>query len=241
MTKPKNINILQLYPQDMNIYGDSGNVLALTRRLGKYGYTPVVKSYNPGDAWPEDIDIVIGGGGQDSGQLRVQEDLQKIKPQLFELAEKNTPMLVICGLYQLFGHYFKTREGQTIEGIGLLDITTIGGDERLVGNIITESKEFGEIIGYENHSGQTYLGKDAKALAEVRIGSGNNNQDSHEGARWRNVIGSYLHGSLLPKNPQITDFLISRAVKNRYNESLDIKLDDSLIEKARQQSMGRPR
>jgi CobQ-like glutamine amidotransferase family enzyme len=225
----------------MNIYGDNGNVLTIQRRLEWYGYTPVIHAYNPGDTFPETVDLIIGGGGQDSGQGRIQEDLQKIAPKLKALADNDTPMLVICGLYQLFGHHFDTHDGTRINGIGILDITTTGEEERLVGNIITQSEEFGDIIGYENHSGQTKLGDGATPLATVRIGAGNNTHDTHEGARYKNVIGSYLHGSLLPKNPAIADFLIRHAITNRYGEFSAMPIDDRLTERARQQALTRPR
>ncbi len=237
----KEIHVLQLYPKDMNIYGDTGNVLAVTRRIEWYGYTPILHSYNPGDAFPEEVDIVLGGGGQDSGQDKIQEDLQRIAPRLRDLTESDTPMLMICGLYQLFGHFFETKDGARIDGIGILDVETFGREERLIGNIITHSEEFGDIVGYENHSGQTYLGPKATPLAQVQLGAGNNSEDSYEGARYRNVIGSYLHGALLPKNPLITDFLIRNAAINRYGELAAMPIDDRLAERARAQAMKRPR
>ena len=237
----KEIHVLQLYPKDMNIYGDTGNVLAVTRRIEWYGYTPILHSYNPGDAFPEEIDIVLGGGGQDSGQDKIQEDLRRIAPRLRDLTESDTPMLMICGLYQLFGHFFETKDGTRIDGIGILDVETFGREERLIGNIITHSEEFGDIVGYENHSGQTYLGPKATPLAQVQLGAGNNSEDSYEGARHRNVIGSYLHGALLPKNPLITDFLIRNAAINRYGELAAMPIDDRLAERARAQAMKRPR
>jgi CobQ-like glutamine amidotransferase family enzyme len=227
------IRILHLYPKDMNIYGDNGNVLVIQKRLKWRGIETEILKYNPGDKFSDDVDIIIGGGGQDSGQLKVQDNLLKIGPTLHELANKNVPMLMICGLYQLFGHYFKTLEGVEIKGIGLLDITTVGNNERLIGNIVCKSKKFGEIVGYENHSGQTFLGKNVTPLSTVVQGAGNNMSDKYEGAIYNNVIGTYLHGSLLPKNPHIADFLISKALENK---GLDISLksiDDSLSDKAR--------
>lgn len=237
----KQINILQLYPRDMNIYGDYGNALVLIRRLEWYGYEPNLIKYNPGDDFPSDVDIIIGGGGQDSGQSKIQEDLLSIGPNLKKLADSGTPILVICGLYQLFGKFFKTSNGETIEGISILDIETFGKSERLIGNVISISKEFGNIYGYENHSGQTFLGKKVEPLGIIRLGAGNNLSDTSEGARYKNVIGTYLHGSLLPKNPKIADFLISTAVKRKYNESLEVTIDDCLAEKARASAAKRPR
>lgn len=241
MSTNKQITILQLYPDKMNIYGDWGNVLTLKRRLEWHGYKPVVLEYNEGDKFPDKVDILVGGGGQDSGQVVIQDDLLALGPKLRQLAEDDTPMLVICGLYQLFGHFFKTLNGTMIKGIGLLDIETHGGTERLIGNIVTESKQFGEIIGYENHSGQTFLGKNATPLGLVQKGAGNNGHDTTEGVIYKNVIGTYMHGSLLPKNPQIADFLIEKAVTKRYGEFVPTVIDDSFAEQARKIAAGRPR
>jgi CobQ-like glutamine amidotransferase family enzyme len=237
----KTISIAQLYPQDMNMYGDNGNVLTLQRRLEWYGFTPVVVQYNRGDRFPQTVDIVVGGGGQDSGQKVVQSDLAGIGAHLRALAEDNTPMLAVCGLYQLFGHFFETFSGTRIQGIGVLDIETYGKNERLIGNVTAESDEFGQIIGYENHSGQTYLGNGVRPLATVRRGAGNNLNDAHEGARYRHVIGTYLHGSLLPKNPAIADYLIRHAVTKRYGSFAANQIDDRFTEQARKQAMKRPR
>ena len=239
--KNTTINILHLYPNDMNIYGDYGNVLTLKRRLQWYGYQPNIIDYNQGDAFPTDIDIIVGGGGQDSGQDKIQTDLLEIGPKLKQLAENGTPMLVICGLYQLFGKFFKTSDGTIIKGIGLLDVETLAGPERLIGNIITHSQEFGDIIGYENHSGQTFLGHSVSTFGRVRLGAGNNTTDVGEGARYKNVIGSYLHGSLLPKNPTVADFLIEKAVINKFGKFNKKPIDDKYSELARQTAAKRPR
>lgn len=240
MTK-KIVTILNLYAHDMNIYGDRGNVLCLKRRLEWYGYEPKIIDYNQGDAFPDDIDIVVGGGGQDSGQSKIKNDLIKIGPKLRELAEQGAPMLVVCGLYQLFGKFFKTSDGETIEGIGLLNIETYGKSERLIGNIITHSQKFGDIVGYENHSGQTFLGHNVSVLGRVRIGAGNNTTDAGEGAIYKNVIGTYLHGSLLPKNPAIADFLIEQAVTKRYGKFEHNNFNDQFVEQARKIAIKRPR
>ena len=225
----------------MNIYGDWGNTLALQRRLEWRGFEVELLSYNPGDNFPKDVDIIVGGGGQDSGQSHIEEDLKKIGHVIKELVNNNVPMLVVCGLYQLFGHYFKTKEGRTIHGIDILDVTTVGGNKRLIGNVVTKSDEFGEIAGYENHSGLTLLGPGASPFGQVIKGAGNNGKDSTEGARYRNVIGTYLHGSLLPKNPTVTDFLIQRALENRKLPVALEPLDDSIEKQALRTAIGRPR
>lgn len=237
----KKITILQLYPKDMNIYGDNGNVQVLVRRLEWYGYTPVVTEYNPGDTLPKNPDIIIGGGGQDSGQEKIHEDLLKIGPQLKAWTDNGTPTLVVCGLYQLFGHFFKTLNGTMLDGIGILDVKTYGTNERLIGNIVTSNETFGTVIGYENHSGQTFLGENAKPFATVIKGAGNNSKDGQEGARYKNTIGTYLHGSILPKNPAIADFLIRTAVTKKYGEFSQDLIDDSFANSARDIAASRPR
>ncbi|MCI0143097.1 glutamine amidotransferase [Arthrobacter bambusae] len=235
------IRVLQLYPREMNIYGDWGNALVLRQRLLWHGYTPELLEYNVGDDFPEDVDLIVGGGGQDSGQVVIQEDLQARAEQLREMAEDGTPMLVICGLYQLFGKFFKTKSGPVIPGIGILDVETVGTDERLIGNVTLTSSEFGEILGYENHSGQTSLGPDVEPLGTVSKGAGNNSKDNHEGARHRNVVASYLHGSLLPKNPAIADFLIRTAVERKYGAFVPGTPDDDFARLAREHAARRPR
>jgi len=238
----KVVHILQLYPHDMNIYGDFGNLLVLKRRLEWYGYKPVIVHYNIGDKFPSQVDIILGGGGQDSGQNKIQNDLLTISSHLHALANNGTPMLMICGLYQLFGKFFKTADGEVIKGIGILDIETYGKSERLIGNIVTHSQDFGDIVGYENHSGQTFLKDQTQSFGQVKFGVGNNIVDDTEGARYKNVIGSYLHGSLLPKNPKVADFLIKTAVQKRYGQFAPKQLIDDLISNlARQTAIKRPR
>lgn len=233
--------VAQLYPRDMNIYGDTGNVLAVHRRAEAHGFNVRLVEVNPGDAIPGDVDILLGGGGQDSGQGRVHDDLCSRKTELNDLATAGMPMLMICGLYQLFGHVFRTHDGQEMSGISVLDVETYATEKRLIGNIVTVSEQFGEIIGYENHSGHTYLGSSATPLGLVRSGEGNNTRDDTEGARAHNVIGSYLHGSLLPKNPAITDFLIGTAAKTKFGAFEPAVIDDEVVRRARESAKKRPR
>ena len=235
------IRVLQLYPRDMNIYGDWGNALVLKQRIRWHGYTPQLLEYNVGDEFPDNVDIILGGGGQDSGQLIIQDDLQERGPLLRDMAEDGAPMLVICGLYQLFGRFFKTSGGRLIPGIGVLDVETHGTSERLIGNVTLDSAEFGEVLGYENHSGQTTLGPGVRPLGTVTKGAGNNSKDGHEGARYRNVVASYLHGSLLPKNPAIADFLIRTAADRKFGAFVPGNPDDSFTHLAREHAARRPR
>lgn len=225
------IDVMTLYPHDMNIYGDTGNRQVITTRLALYGYEPIVHAYNQGDPWPERIDLVLGGGGQDSGQRKIQQDLMSRADQLVALARDGVPMLMVCGLFQLFGRYFDTMDGDRIQGIGVFDAITVGSAERQIGNIVERSREFGTIVGYENHSGRTYLDPDTRTrpLGLVSKGVGNNPKTGTEGARVDNVIGTYVHGPLLPKNPRIADFLIHAAAMRRYG-----KFDPRMTDEDRQ-------
>ncbi len=237
----KKIRIINLYPDEMNIYGDSGNVLTLTRRLQWHGYDSEVIFFHPGDTFPDDVDLVIGGGGQDSGQKKISNDLIRIAPNLKGLADSGVPMLMICGLFQLFGHRFVTENGTEIKGISIFDAETIAKDKRLIGNIVIET-DFGKVIGYENHSGQTYLKNKQKPFGVIIKGEGNNTDDRTEGARINNVFGSYLHGSLLPKNPVFADYLIKTAVEKKFGKKVTLKkLDESITHRARESAQARPR
>ena len=247
----KAIDVMSLYPKDMNIYGDWGNVLTITRRLALYGYEPRLYVYNQGDAWPGHVDMILGGGGQDNGQKKITEDLFLRADELRSLAADGTPMLTICGLYQLFGEYFETIDGTRLDGIGIFGVYTKGRDVRMIGNLVEHSKQFGDVIGYENHSGQTFLREGVQSLGMVDAeGTGNNGEDHTEGAMVGNVIGTYMHGSLLPKNPAIADFLIRTAVERRYGEfqsqqgeqqRADLARINAVAEQAREVAAARPR
>lgn len=235
------VRILNLYPDDMNIYGDYGNLLILKRRIEWHGYGVEVHDYNVGDKLPTEVDLIIGGGGQDSGQSRIYQDLLSIGGTLKTLAVDDVPMLMICGLYQLFGHEFITADDTHLTGIGIFDMTTIAGPHRLTGNIVTNSTEFGKIIGYENHSGLTHLSSSIEPLGTVIKGAGNNGSDKTEGALYRNVIGSYVHGPMLPKNPRIADWLIMKAVERSFGVFHAKDIDDSITDMARTVASNRPR
>ena len=245
------LDIVSLYPKDMNIYGDYGNVLTIMRRAELYGYKPVLHEYNVGDDWPKRVDMVLGGGGQDHGQSRVTDDLFARAGAIRELAKNGVPMLMICGLYQLFGEYFETIEGQKLKGIGILGEHTVGPDVRVIGNLVEHSRDFGDIVGYENHSGRTSLESGTQPLGSVDgENCGNNGEDHTEGARKYNVIGTYMHGSVLPKNPRLSDFLIRTAAQNRYGEfapkqtnaqRAELEKLDKLADRAREVAVTRPR
>jgi CobQ-like glutamine amidotransferase family enzyme len=237
----RRLEIAHLYPREMNIYGDHGNLLTLVRRLQWRGLEVEVTKYHPSGDFPAHADIILGGGGQDSGQLIVKEDLRRIGPTLREQIEQGVPALVVCGTYQLFGNYFQTVDGEFIEGLGIFDLHTQGGKKRLIGNIVTSSERFGEIIGYENHSGKTWLAAGEQPFARVITGAGNNGEDGTEGVLRHHAIGTYLHGPLLPKNPVLADFLIEKALERRYGEGSLKELDDTIALEARRIAKARPR
>lgn len=232
------LHIVHLYPLEMNIYGDTGNRIVLEKRLEWRGIDHKTTLVGVGQSIPADADIIIGGGGQDAGQSLVEDDLRKKAPALRAMAEDGVVMLMICGMYQLFGEAFVTKDDITIKGIGVLPLYTQAGEERLIGNIVIES-EYGNLVGYENHSGKTYLHNGCVPLGKVIKGAGNNGEDGTEGARMHNVFGSYCHGPLLSKNPVFSDALLSRAA-DRKGLSLS-PLDDKLEKLAATLAMKRPR
>ena len=182
------INLVHLYPKEMNIYGDTGNRVIIQKRLVQRGFTVNTILIGIGDEIPKITDILLGGGGQDAGQSTVQDDLQTKAKQLHALADEGAVMLMVCGLYQLFGRQFITAQKEEIKGIGLLPLETIAGQQRLIGNTVYSSP-WGDLVGYENHSGLTYLDDTNQAWGKVIHGAGNNGQDGTEGCLVNNVFG----------------------------------------------------
>lgn len=228
------ITICHLYPELLNLYGDTGNITALVKRCQWRNIQVNVVKYNVGDHIKfTDIDIFFIGGGADSEQGIASSDMSKIKPYLQQAIEECKVLLAICGGYQLLGKYYHTRQGP-IEGLGILDLHTESGDKRLVGNIVvkmTAEKPY-FLVGFENHTGRTFL-HGLKPLGYVVSGHGNNGIDRTEGVRYKNVFGTYLHGPILPKNPVLCDELIQIALKNKYGVENISELDDSMEEMAR--------
>lgn len=237
------LTILQLYPLELNVYGDNGNLLALTRRLEWRDIAVNVLRHNIGDDFNNyEPDIIIAGGGQDSNQIKIGDDLERLSAKLQQWIEGGAPCLMICGAYQLLGKPYQNNNNATIPGLGLIDFTTRPGKERLVGNLVLESEEFGKIVGYENHSGRTYLGDNLRPLGKVIKGDGNNGRDGYEGLRYKNLIGTYCHGPVLPKNPRMADWLIARALERKYGSADTMtSLDNSTELAAQNQSAERPR
>lgn len=235
----KKIVLAHLYPNEMNIYGDRGNIIALTKRLEWRGFTVQYQPVEVGQQYDfTKADLVFGGGGQDRGQAVVADDLQTRADNLHHAAADGVVMLLVCGLYQLFGHHFTTMDGEEIPGISLFKASTVGSNNRMIGNVIVAT-EWGELVGFENHSGQTYLEEGQETLGKVLQGYGNNSQTPEEGAVTGNVFGTYLHGSLLPKNPTFADELLRRALERRGEDPLQ-PLDDRLERQAAAVAKTRP-
>ena len=217
----KTVRIAHLYPKLLNIYGDGGNILTLQKRCKWRGIEVEIEEINVGDSIKEH-DIYFIGGGQDAQQIEVSKELQKHKVFLTKERDRGAVFLGICGGYQLFGHYYQPHNGEKLLGISLLDAYTVAGSNRFIGNVTakTEYTTPNTLVGFENHSGLTYLQGDTMPLAKVVIGNGNNGQDKTEGARFKNVFGTYLHGSFLPKNVHFADYMIELALGEKI-EPLD--------------------
>ncbi len=224
------LRLAHLYPKLMNIYGDRGNILCLERRCRERGIAFQVSELGLGDKLKlKDYDMIFIGGAQDREQRRVAEDLVKVKAKAVrEAANKGLALLAVCGGYQLLGRYYRTAEGEELPGVGLFDMWTGHpgpGARRFIGNVVVEWQ--GEtLVGFENHGGRTHLGEGVQSLGRVVTGFGNNGEDGHEGAVYRNAYGTYLHGSLLPKNPRFADHLIAAALRRRHRDIELAPLDD---------------
>jgi CobQ-like glutamine amidotransferase family enzyme len=234
------LTIAHLYPREMNIYGDTGNVLVLRRRLEWRGLGVEVVPVSVGDPLPTRTDVLLGGGGQDAAQGDIGQDFVAKGAVLRAMADDGVVMLAICGSYQLLGHEFLTKDGEHLAGIGVLDVLTRGSDTRLIGNHWLDT-EWGRLVGFENHSGLTELGPGAVPLGRTATGRGNNGSDGTEGAVRGNVFGTYLHGPVLAKSPAFADELIRRALSRRGQPTELAALDDSLALAAAEVAAGRPR
>ena len=223
------LTLIHLYPDLMNIYGDLGNIAALGFRCAKRGIKLKIRNVSRKDKLtPGSFDLVFGGGGQDQQQAVVSQDLPTKKAALIQAAKNGIPMLTICGSYQLFGCYFKPFQGPTLKGVGIFNAYTVASRQRKIGNILIKTA-LGELVGFENHSGNTYLADKDQALGRVIRGFGNNGQDKTEGCRVHNAFGCYLHGSLLPKNPHLADYLIKLALETKYQKLIKLRaLNDRL-------------
>lgn len=228
------LNICHLYPDILNLYGDRGNIITMKRRLEGRGIKVNIDECSIGQPLNADkYDIFFIGGGQDFEQEVLLRDLSSGKAQDIRTAvEEEKTFLAICGGYQMLGEYYKTWDGVQLDFIGAIGVHTIGAKERMIGNYMFRTiPESGDtvVVGFENHSGKTYLSEQVAPLGMMLSGNGNNGEDKTEGARYKNVFGTYSHGSLLPKNPVLCDFILQTALNHRYDGAEPLApLDDTL-------------
>lgn len=237
------LTIGHFYPDLLNLYGDRGNVLALYTRAKRRGIDVEIKEISIGDELnPDEIDIAFIGGGQDNEQNILKDDFVNVKgPIIKDMIEDGKVFLCICGGYQMLGKYYLEHNGNKLDCLGAIDVYTEGKDVRFIQDTIYEatlaSGETIKVVGFENHSGRTYLGPSVKPFMKVIRGAGNNGEDGYEGAHYKSTFCTYSHGSLLPKNPLITDMLLSLALKKKYGEDyvlpvLSTKFEDIAKEQA---------
>ncbi len=227
MSEKMELTIGHLYPDLLNLYGDRGNIRCMVKRLNWRGIGATVKEIKINDKIDfSELDIVLLGGGSDREQKLVCEKLSEIQKDFKEYVENDGVVIAICGGYQLLGSYYQMGD-EKIEGLHLVDLYTIQGEGRLIGNITIQSDIIEmPITGFENHGGRTYI-NDTKPLGKVVTGYGNTDEKGYEGIVYKNVIGTYLHGPLLPKNPQLTDYILKKALEKKYDREVVLKeLDD---------------
>lgn len=231
------IKICHLYPDILNLYGDQGNIRCLTQRLRWRGIDARVTELSIGQTADfTEFDIFFIGGGQDFEQGILLEDLAKGKSNEIKAAVNDgKTFLTICGGYQMLGAYYKTWDGNMCDFIGAIDYYTVGAEERMIGNFMYKTGDDSgntTVVGFENHSGKTYLGSGVKPLGTILAGYGNNGEDKTEGVRFNNVFGTYSHGPVLPKNPELADFILKTALTEKYGKIDFPDLDDTLEKNA---------
>ena len=238
----KEIKILHLYPDMLNLYGDRGNIQALQYRIEKRNMKAIVDYYYLGGQAPDfcAYDIVFSGGGADREQALVAADMLQYKEDIKKAIDEGVFFLLVCGSYQLFGKYYKGVDGEIIPGLELFEYYTEAipdRTKRCIGDIVIQAELNGrktKIIGYENHGGQTK--NVLTPFGHVLYGQGNTFGDETEGFMIKNVIATYIHGTLLSKNPDITDYIIHYALERTYGEHIELEpLDDTFEEEARKQ------
>ncbi len=225
------LRICHMYPDVLNLYGDRGNVICMTKRLEWRGIDVSVTKLPIGDSRSlADFDLIFIGGGQDFEQQVLLSDLHRGKDREIKAAvEDGVTFLAICGGYQMLGAYYETFDGKRCDFIGALDLYTRGSVKRMIGNYkfqCSSSAGGSTVVGFENHSGKTWLGSGLEPLGKVLSGFGNNGEDGSEGAHYKNVFGTYSHGPLLPKNPELCDFILKTALERKYGSAELSPLDD---------------
>jgi CobQ-like glutamine amidotransferase family enzyme len=230
------MRLCHLYPRELNIYADRGNIAVFERRLAWRGMRLEVAEVGIGDAMPSDADLFYLGGGQDRDQAIVAADLRRTKaPDLAGAAADGAVVFAVCGGYQLAGHGYTAVNGARMEGISLLDADTVAGTRRLIGDLVIEAgldREHHSVVGFENHAGRTRLGPAARPLGRVISGNGNNGEDGGEGAVQGRIVGTYLHGPLLPKNPWLADRLIGWGLEHATGGHVELTPIDDALESA---------
>ena len=231
-----NLKICHMYPDVLNLYGDRGNILCLCQRLAWRGVqTEVTRLPIGSSASLSQFDLIFIGGGQDFEQQVLLEDLHQGKDnEIRSAVQDGLPFLTICGGYQLLGSYYETYDGHRCDFIGAIDFYTVGSARRMIGNYSFQCGDHSggsTVIGFENHSGKTWLGESVQPLGKVLKGYGNNGEDGSEGVRYLNVFGTYSHGPLLPKNPELCDIILQTALDRKYGKA-DLPPLDDRIEKA---------
>jgi CobQ-like glutamine amidotransferase family enzyme len=214
------INLVHLYPEILNLYADRGNLLTLQYYTKKMGISLNIKNIGLNEQFPEKCDLIFIGGGQDRDQEQVSDDLMKHQDVISNLVNSEVPVLAVCGGYQLFGKSYRTSKNKTLKGIGIFDCVSVANynknPKRFIGDIlINASNEIGQIIGFENHAASTFLGSNAKPFGFIKEGFGNNGVDKTEGSIYKNAIGTYLHGPILPRNEKLSLFIIKKALENK--------------------------
>lgn len=218
------IKILHLYPKEMNLYSDIGNLYCLIYRLKHMGYSVEVMNSNVGDKI-KDFDIMLIGGGQDKEMGILKRDMLRKADALKYYIENEKTVLAICGGYQMLGEYFKTGDNKTIEMTGVLPFYTVCDNNRCVGNMVYKTS-FGKVVGFENHSGKTYISKGLKPLGKIITGCGNNGKDKTEGLIYKNTFCTYAHGPVLPKNINFANEIICRTLKIENPINIDDKIEN---------------
>ncbi len=235
------LNIFHMYPEQLNLYGDIGNIKCLKRRCTQRNIETEIYNFSDENKYDLNMgDIFFIGGGSDRSQQLVYKDFLEYKTIFKDLIENNKVVLAVCGGYQLLGRKFIDKNGNEIPGLGILDYESkYLTDKRIIGNIILESTldlEPNKIVGFENHGGRTF--SKYQPLGKVLVGKGNNDTDMVEGIVYHNYIGTYLHGPILPKNPQLADYLILKALQNKYGDVEELnKLDDEIEHQAYQKAI----
>jgi len=235
------LRIAHLYAHFLNIYGDRGNIITMVQRARWRGINATVQPIGLGEKIdPDYFDFYFIGGGQDKQQQTIAEDLVQRSAELHKAVESGAVILSICGGYQLLGHYYQPHEGPQLKGISLLDAHTVAGNRRMIGNVVVKREDGSTLVGFENHSGKTFLGADLKPLGKATTGNGNNGDDLYEGAAHGTVYGTYLHGSILPKNPHFADELLTKALARRHGAVALSPLNDATEDAAHKRALTLP-